>query len=114
MGAYETVKIERGDGIGWVILNRPEKRNAMNPTMHYEMLDVWEEMQFDDEVKVVILAGEGKSWCAGQDLKESFMATANDPAFLEDAVKTQIDILPMTGVEVEAFIARLSASPAKD
>ena len=31
-------------------------------------------------------------------------------AFLEDAVKTQIDILPMTGAEVEAFIARLSAS----
>jgi feruloyl-CoA hydratase/lyase len=79
MGAYTTVKIEREDGIAWVVLNRPEKRNAMNPTMHYEMLDVWEEVQFDPEVKVVVLAGEGPAWCAGQDLKESFMETADDP-----------------------------------
>jgi trans-feruloyl-CoA hydratase/vanillin synthase len=76
---YETVKIEREAGIAWVILNRPEKRNAMNPTMHYEMLDVWEELQFDEETKIVVLTGEGDSWCAGQDLKESFLETANDP-----------------------------------
>jgi tripartite-type tricarboxylate transporter receptor subunit TctC len=43
-------------------------------------------------------------------LRAAFMATAKDPAFLDDAVKTQIDISPMTGVEVEAFVARLSAS----
>lgn len=43
-------------------------------------------------------------------LREAFMATARDPAFLEDAVKTQIDVSPMTGAEVEAFIARVSAS----
>ena len=46
-------------------------------------------------------------------LRTAFMATAKDAAFLEDAVKTQIDISPMTGEQVEAFIARLSsASPA--
>jgi tripartite-type tricarboxylate transporter receptor subunit TctC len=46
-------------------------------------------------------------------LRTAFMATAKDPAFLEDAVKTQIDVSPMTGEQVEAFIARLSAaSPA--
>ena len=43
-------------------------------------------------------------------LRAAFMETAKDPAFLEDAVKTQIDILPMTGAEVEAFVARVSAS----
>jgi tripartite-type tricarboxylate transporter receptor subunit TctC len=43
-------------------------------------------------------------------LRTAFMATAKDPAFLEDAVKTQIDISPMTGAEVEAFIARMSSS----
>jgi tripartite-type tricarboxylate transporter receptor subunit TctC len=46
-------------------------------------------------------------------LRQAFMATAKDAAFLEDAVKTQIDISPMTGEQVETFIARLSAaSPA--
>jgi len=66
VSAYETVKIEREGGIAWVILNRPEKRNAMNPTMHYEMLDVLDELQFDDDVRILVLTGEGQSWCAGQ------------------------------------------------
>jgi tripartite-type tricarboxylate transporter receptor subunit TctC len=43
-------------------------------------------------------------------LRTAFMETARDPAFLEDAVKTQIDVSPMTGAEVEAFIARVSSS----
>ena len=79
MGTYTTVRIERENGIAWVMLNRPEKRNAMNPTMHYEMLEVWDELQFDTETQIVVLTGVGDSWCAGQDLKESFLATANDP-----------------------------------
>ena len=46
-------------------------------------------------------------------LRTALMDTAKDPAFLEDALKTQIDISPMTGEQVDAFIARLSAvSPA--
>ena len=43
-------------------------------------------------------------------LQAAFIATAKDPAFLEDAVKTQIDVSAMTGAEVEAFIARISSS----
>ena len=34
---YQTIRIENEDGIAWLIMNRPEKRNAMNPLMHYEM-----------------------------------------------------------------------------
>jgi hypothetical protein len=46
-------------------------------------------------------------------LRAAFDATMKDPEFLADAAKTQIDISPMTGQEVEAFIARVStASPA--
>ena len=40
------------------------------------------------------------------------MATMKDPQFLADATKTQIDIAPSTGEEVEAFIARVAASPS--
>jgi trans-feruloyl-CoA hydratase/vanillin synthase len=79
MSAYKTVEIEREGGITWVVLNRPEKRNAMNPTMHYEMLEVWDELEFDEATKIVVLTGAGDSWCAGQDLKESFLDTADDP-----------------------------------
>lgn len=68
---YETVTVERESGIAWVILNRPEKRNAMTPKMHMEMLDVLDELEFDEATKVLVLTGAGNSFCAGQDLKES-------------------------------------------
>jgi feruloyl-CoA hydratase/lyase len=78
---YETVKIEReGNGITWVILNRPEKRNAMNPTMHLEMVDVLDELADDPETRVLILTGAGEAFCAGQDLKQFFRDLDNKPA----------------------------------
>src|SRR5439155_4278287 len=78
---HETVKGEReGDGITWVILNRPEKRNAMNPTMHLEMVDIISELEVDPETKVLILTGAGDSWCAGQDLREFFRNLDDKPA----------------------------------
>ncbi|MBI2087986.1 MAG: p-hydroxycinnamoyl CoA hydratase/lyase [Deltaproteobacteria bacterium] len=77
---YKTVKVEREEGITWVILNRPEKRNAMNPQLHYDMLDVIVELETDDETRVLVLTGAGDSWCAGQDLREFFRALDDKPA----------------------------------
>jgi trans-feruloyl-CoA hydratase/vanillin synthase len=76
---YQTVKIEREDGLTWVILNRPEKRNAMSPTMHHEMVDVLTEIETDDTTRVMVLTGAGESWCAGQDLKEFFRNLDDKP-----------------------------------
>ncbi len=74
-----TVKIEKKDGIGWVILNRPEKRNAMSPELHYDMNEALDRMADDDEVKVVVLTGAGNAFCAGQDLRLFFRANDRDP-----------------------------------
>ena len=66
---YNTIKIERShNGITWLILNRPEKRNAMSPEMHFEMRDALEALTEDEATKVLVLTGAGKSFCAGQDL----------------------------------------------
>ena len=54
-GRWKTVRVEVGEGIGWVIMNRPEKRNAMNPSMNREMRDVLEALELDDAVKVLVL-----------------------------------------------------------
>ena len=83
---YTTVLIERDEGIAWVTLNRPDKRNAMSPTMNREMLDVLEELELDDSVGVVVLTGAGDSFTAGMDLKEYFRETDNQSA----AVKLRI------------------------
>lgn len=77
---YQTVKVEKEEGITWVILNRPEKRNAMNPQLHYDMLDVIVELETDNETRVLVLTGAGDSWCAGQDLREFFRALDDKPA----------------------------------
>ncbi len=77
---YETVKIEKENRVGWMILNRPEKRNAMNPTMHYEMEEVINHLSLDPDIDVIVLTGAGESFCAGMDLKEYFRALDNDPA----------------------------------
>ena len=77
---YKTVKVEKENGITWVILNRPEKRNAMSPQLHFEMVDVLIELESDDETKVMVLTGAGDSWCAGQDLKEFFRELDDKPA----------------------------------
>lgn len=73
LGTWSTVLAELdGDGIAWVTLNRPEKRNAMNPTLNEEMQDVLDVIECDDRAKTLVLTGAGESFCAGMDLKEYF------------------------------------------
>lgn len=76
---YDNIKIEREGGITFLMLNRPDKRNAMSPGLHFDMVDALEHLAVDPETKVLVLGGEGKAWCAGQDLKLYFRETSNDP-----------------------------------
>jgi trans-feruloyl-CoA hydratase/vanillin synthase len=78
--AYETIKIERDKGITFVILNRPEKRNAMSPQLHMEMADALDDLAVDAATDVLILTGAGKAFCAGQDIKLYFRGTEADAA----------------------------------
>jgi trans-feruloyl-CoA hydratase/vanillin synthase len=77
--ALETVKIERDGGVTFLILNRPEKRNAMSPQLHSEMCEALDWAEMDDQTKVVIITGAGGNFCAGQDLKLFFRANEDNP-----------------------------------
>ena len=79
LGTYETVKLEHDDGVTFVIMNRPEKRNAMSPQLHFDMNDALDDCIMDDATKVVVLTGAGQAFCAGQDIKEFFRASDKDP-----------------------------------
>jgi trans-feruloyl-CoA hydratase/vanillin synthase len=68
----ETVRYEIEDGVAWVYFNRPDKRNCMSPKLNRQMLRVLTELEFRDDVQVLVLAGEGSSWSAGMDLLEYF------------------------------------------
>ncbi|NIB43379.1 p-hydroxycinnamoyl CoA hydratase/lyase [Pseudomaricurvus alkylphenolicus] len=70
-----TVAFEVIDGIAWVKYNRPEKRNCQSPKLNRQMLRVLDELEFNDDVDVLVLTGEGDAFCAGMDLKEYFRET---------------------------------------
>ncbi len=78
-GDYETILIEKGEGITWVIFNRPEKRNAMSPQLHYDMETALEALALDPETRVVVITGAGETFSAGMDLKLFFRDTMNNP-----------------------------------
>jgi trans-feruloyl-CoA hydratase/vanillin synthase len=61
--------------IAWVSFNRPDKRNSMNPALNRRMMQVLDELEFRDDVGVLVLTGEGTAWSAGMDLKEYFRET---------------------------------------
>lgn len=88
-GRWTAVRVEVIDGIGWVFFNRPEKRNAMNPTLNREMRDILETLELDDSVKVLVLTGEGDSWTSGMDLKEYFREVDHAPEIVRERIRRE-------------------------
>jgi feruloyl-CoA hydratase/lyase len=74
----DTVSFTVENRIAWVKYNRPEKRNAQSPKLNRRMYEVIDELEFRDDVGVLVLTGEGDSWCAGMDLQEYFRETEAD------------------------------------
>lgn len=71
----KNVAVELEDGIAWVRLNRPEKRNAMSVGLAEEMNQVLDALEIDDRCGVIVLTGVGEAFSAGMDLKDFFRAT---------------------------------------
>jgi len=76
---YEFVNVRIHDGIAWAMLNRPDKRNAMSPQLHYDMDDALARLEVDEDVRVVVVSGEGGNFSAGQDLKKFFRELERNP-----------------------------------
>ena len=69
---YETLELRRNGGLLWLILNRPQSLNALNRPLVEELHDVLDELHADQSIRVVILRGAGRAFCAGLDLKHAF------------------------------------------
>ena len=68
MGEYEFYLVEKKPPVAWVYLNRPEKKNAMNPPAWKETLPIFEDLDRDGDIRVVVVAGKGDCFSAGIDL----------------------------------------------
>jgi methylglutaconyl-CoA hydratase len=66
---FETIKFEIKKRVAWITLNRPEVRNAFNNVMISEISSLFKEINERDDLRVVVLTGEGTVFCAGADLK---------------------------------------------
>jgi trans-feruloyl-CoA hydratase/vanillin synthase len=91
MATYQTLLVDKTDGIAVVTLNRPAKKNAMSPTLHRDMTDVLEDLRNDASVKVVVITGAGDVFCAGMDLKEFFIELKEKPLEYEAAWKLAVE-----------------------
>lgn len=67
--SYETLKYEIDERILTITLNRPDRMNAFNGKMCNELMAAFDQADADDGVKVVIVTGEGRAFCAGSDLE---------------------------------------------
>lgn len=66
-----TVRLEKDGEVLHVVMNRPDRLNALNTELVTELRDVFQGLYFDRSVRVVVLRGEGRGFCAGLDLKET-------------------------------------------
>jgi len=79
MLSLETIDLDIEGPKATVYLNRPDKKNAMNPQMHHDINRALDEIEADDQVKVVVFTGRGDAFSAGMDLEECFLRPFDDP-----------------------------------
>ncbi|MFV8834894.1 enoyl-CoA hydratase-related protein [Aquisalimonas sp.] len=88
---FETITLERADGIAWLTLNRPDKRNALSIPMQEEMRAALAEVAADTGVRALVITGAGDGFCAGAEL-DKLWGDAGEQSF-GDAVGDVMDRL---------------------
>jgi len=84
---YTTVRYEKQNRVAYITFNRPEIHNAFNGTVLSEMQQVFDEIEKNDEIRVVVLTGAGKSFCAGADL--NWMRSVINQSFEENLTESR-------------------------
>ncbi len=72
--AYEQIRFEERNGVGWLILNRPERLNAWTYQMSAELTEAIGACNESSSVGAMVITGEGKGFCAGADIQDTFKA----------------------------------------
>ena len=84
---YQTILFESEGGIARLTLNRPERMNSFNDAMHAEVRDALERARADGELRVLLLTGAGRGFCAGQDLADRAVAPGGEPVDLGASIE---------------------------
>lgn len=98
--AYETMIFEKKNDMAVLTMNRPENLNSINTRMQAEMKAIWEQIEKDRSIRVIIITGGEKCFSAGADIKEQFPAGQSRPSSRDQFKKFEDDDRP--------FIAAIS------
>jgi enoyl-CoA hydratase len=98
--AYETMNFEKKNDMAVLTMNRPENLNSINTRMQAEMKTIWEEIEKDRSIRVIIITGGEKCFSAGADIKEQFPPGQSRPSSRDQFKKFEDDDRP--------FIAAIS------
>ena len=94
---FQHLRLEVSDQIGTIMLDRPEKLNALSRDLHDEMVAAARQLQADDDVRVVIVTGAGRGFCSGADL------TARPKDSAPDTQNVRMDEFGWVGHQALAF-----------
>jgi 2-(1,2-epoxy-1,2-dihydrophenyl)acetyl-CoA isomerase len=93
---YENVLFESREGIARLTLNRPERLNSFNVAMHEEVRHALASVEADRAVRVLVLTGAGRGFCAGQDLADRSVAPGAEPPDLGESIEKYYAPLVLT------------------
>lgn len=99
--AFETILVEKKNGVGLIRLNRPKALNALNSTLLRELMSALEAFDEDDEVGAMVITGNDKAFAAGADIKEMASASAVE-MYRSDFIPTFDRILKIRKVIIAA------------
>lgn len=108
--AYQYLNYVVDAGVCTITLNRPEVYNALNDGITFELQDAFKQASRDAQVRVVVLTGEGKAFCSGQDLKAS--QEAGKRSFIDSLHKRYNPIIRAINGMPKPVIARVNGVAA--
>jgi len=106
--SYETILFDLSDGIGRLTLNRPERLNSFTTAMHAEVRALLETLAREPALRVLILSGAGRGFCAGQDLSDRALGASGEaPVDLGESIERNYKplVLALRGLPVPVIAA---------
>jgi 2-(1,2-epoxy-1,2-dihydrophenyl)acetyl-CoA isomerase len=113
MNSFQFLKYTVSEGVATITLNRPEVYNALNDEITYELQDALKSVAKDEKVRVIVLTGEGKAFCSGQDLKAANQAGGQQKrSFMESLHKRYNPIIRAMRTLPKPIVCRLNGVAA--
>lgn len=109
--AYEAITLEKESGIATLTLNRPVVLNALNPVLLADIAQAIDEVEEDDEQKVLILTGAGRGFCSGADLSSPIPGSPEAAANAAARQGRRLKTLPFAGFGRVALRLRAMSKP---